>query len=711
MSKQICELAYQGASTAVGLAEKLLTEAIEKHGAEASVKYPDTAYKLPLVTALSGEEITTLGDIVPVLQRIKENNLKPEPELGNALLSGEATLYAGEIIEALRYIGGAKTDEPPYTGFLPDPILRKFGVPLVDGTIPGVAVITGKAKDAKAAAALVKDLQSKGILIALVNDIIEQCIEENIKVGVDYLTFPLGKFTQIIHACNFAARAGLAFGGVPKGAREQMLEYTRRRVPAFVIALGELDAVTVAIGAGALFMGFPIVTDQALPPELQIPGLLEAQPDYDKIVKLALELREIKLKIVDIPVPITIGPAFEGETIRKKDAWVEFGGGRAPGFELVRMCDADQVEDGRIQVIGPEIDDMPEGSVFPLGIMVDIYGRKMQEDFEGVLERRIHYFINYGEGLWHVAQRDLCWLRISKAAKEAGFKIRHYGELLIAKFKSDYPAIVDRVQVTLITDAKVIEAKIAIAREKYQARDARLKGLTDESVDTFYSCTLCQSFAPNHVCIVSPERVGLCGAVSWLDAKASNEITPTGPNQPIVKGECLHAEKGMWQNLNDFLHSASNRTLEEVNLYTLMDRPMTSCGCFEAIIAILPMTNGVMITTREHSGDTPCGMTFSSLAGTCGGGVQTPGFMGIGRRYIVSSKFIIADGGLGRIVWMPKELKDFLKTEITERAVALGLGADFIDKIADETVGTTEEEILPFLEEKHHPALKMAPLM
>lgn len=711
MSKQICELAYQGASTAVGLAEKLLHEAIEKHGASAAVAYPDTAYKLPMITALSGEEILTLGDIVPVLKRIKENNLRPEPELGNALLSGEATLYAGEIIESLRYIGNAKPDEPPYTGFLPDRILRKFGVPLVDGTIPGVAVITGKAKDAKAAAALVKDLQAKGILVMLVNDIIEQCMEENIKVGIDYLTFPLGKFTQIIHAVNFAARAGLAFGGVPKGERARMLEYQKNRVPAFVIALGELDAVTVAIGAGALFMGFPIVTDQALPPELTIPGLLEPQPDYDKLVKLALELRNIKLKIVDIPVPITVGPAFEGETIRKKDAWVEFGGGRAPGFELVRMCGADDVEDGKIEVVGPEIDEMPEGSVFPLGIIVDIYGRKMQEDFEGVLERRIHYFINYGEGLWHVAQRDLCWLRISKAAKAAGFKIRHYGELLIAKFKSDYPAIVDRVQVTLITDAKVIEEKIDIARTKYQARDARLKGLTDESVDTFYSCTLCQSFAPNHVCIVSPERVGLCGAVSWLDAKASNEITPTGPNQPIAKGECLDATKGMWRNLNDFLYSASNRTLEEVNLYTLMDKPMTSCGCFEAIVAVLPMTNGVMITTREHSGDTPCGMTFSSLAGTCGGGVQTPGFMGVGRRYIVSSKFIPADGGLGRIVWMPKELKDYLKDELTERATALGLGADFIDKIADETVGTTEESILPFLEEKQHPALKMPPLM
>ncbi|MGL5512585.1 MAG: CO dehydrogenase/CO-methylating acetyl-CoA synthase complex subunit beta, partial [Sporomusa sp.] len=448
-----------------------------------------------------------------------------------------------------------------------------------------------------------------------------------------------------------------------------------------------------------------VVTDQPVAEE--IPDWYQSEPDYDKIGKLGLEIRGVKIKIVDIPVPITVGPAFEGETIRKKDAHVEFGGGRSTGFELVRMCEADEVEDGKIQVIGPEIDEMAEGSVYPLGIMVDIYGRKMQEDFEGVLERRVHYFTNYGEGLWHVAQRDMSWIRISKGAKAAGFKIKDIGEILIAKFKSDYPAIVDRVQVTLITDNDVVEEKIKIAREKYRARDARLKGLTDETVDTFYSCTLCQSFAPNHVCIVSPERVGLCGAVSWLDARASNEITPTGPNQPIEKGVCLDEEKGMWKNMNDFLYAASNRTLEEVNLYTLMDRPMTSCGCFEAIMAILPMCNGIMITTREHSGDTPCGMTFSTLAGTCGGGVQTPGFMGIGRTYITSSKFIPADGGLGRIVWMPKELKEYLGQDLVDAAVARGLGADFVEKIADETVGITEEEILPFLEEKQHPALTM----
>ncbi|BBB89842.1 MAG TPA: acetyl-CoA decarbonylase/synthase complex subunit alpha/beta [Methylomusa anaerophila] len=709
MSIELFKGAYEGAVTATSYAEILLAKAIKEYGPDRPVKYPDTAYRLPVITSLSGEEVNKIGDLAPILNRIRTTNIKEELTFENAKLNGEATLYAAEVIEALRYVREEKPDKYPYTGFLTDPILRKFGVPLVDFTIPGVAVILGKGKDSKSVAKMVKDLQSKGIMLMLANEVIEQLIEEDAKVGVDFITFPLGNFTQVIHAVNFAFRAGLAFGGIPAGQREKALDYQARRVRAFVIQLGPNDIVKTAAEFGAIFMGFPVVTDQPLTEE--IPDWYQYEPDYEKIPKLGLELRGIKLKIVDIPVPITIGPAFEGETIRKKDAHVEFGGGRSTSFELVRMVDAEELEDGKIEVIGPEIDEMPEGSIYPLGMMVDIFGRKMQEDFEGVLERRVHYNINYGEGLWHVAQRDMCWVRISKGAKAAGFKIRDFGEILIAKYKSDYPAIVDRVQVTLITDQAVIEEKIKIARERYKARDLRLKGLTDESVDVFYSCLLCQSFAPNHVCIVSPERVGLCGAVSWLDAKASNEITPTGPNQPIPKGECLDEVKGMWASMNEFVYNGSNRTIEEVNLYTLMDRPMTSCGCFEAIMAILPLCNGVMITTREHSGDTPCGMTFSTLAGTCGGGTQTPGFMGIGRRYLISSKFIPADGGLGRVVWMPKELKEHLGQELVEAAVAAGLGEDFVSKIADETVGITEEEILPFLEEKQHPALTMDPLM
>jgi acetyl-CoA synthase len=705
MANHLYKQAFDGAVIATSYAEILLNQAIKEFGEDTTVSYPDTAYKLPVITALSGEDVKTLKDLVPILNRIRTTNIKEDFTLEGAKVSGEAAFYAAEIIEALRYLNGKNPHVAPWTGFLPDPVLRKFGIQLVDFSIPGVAVIIGKAKDSKAAAKLVKELQSKGIMLMLCNEIIEQLLEENVKLGIDYIAFALGNFTQAIHAVNFALRGGLAFGGIAPGNKPAQLEYQRNRVRAFVLALGEQDEVRIAAEFGAIMLGFPVITDQPIAEE--VPDWYVYQPDYEKIVPYSLELRGIKIKILDIPVPITIGPAFEGETIRKADAFVEFGGGRTTAFELVKMVGPDEIEDGKITVIGPEIDDIEEGSKLPLGFYIKIYGRKMQDDFEGVLERRVHYFVNYGEGLWHVAQRDLCWVRISKDAKEKGFKMRHFGEILIAKFKSEFPAIVDRVEVTIFTDKAMVDEKIVEARASYHKRDERLRGLTDESVEDFFSCTLCQSFAPNHVCVVTPQRVGLCGAVSWLDAKASFEITPTGPNQPIKKEGTIDENKGIWKSVNDFVYQSSNKSLEEVALYTLMELPMTSCGCFEAIMAIVPEANGLMITTREHSGMTPSGMTFSTLAGSVGGGVQSPGFMGIGKKYIVSKKFITADGGLARIVWMPKDLKDYLREDFIQRSVEEGLGEDFIDKIADETVGTETEQILSFLEEKGHPALTM----
>lgn len=708
--KSLFKKAYDGAVIATSYAEILLNQALREYGPEQPIAYPDTAYFLPVMTALSGEKVTQLGELPPILNRLR-SQIREELTFENARLAGEATLYAAEIIEVLHYLVGDEPKADPWTGWLPDPVVRMYGIKLVDWTIPGQAVIVGRARTSADAKKIVNELMAKGFMIFLSDEIIEQLLEENMKMGIDYICFPLGNFTQVVHAVNYALRAGLAFGGIQPGRREEQRDYQRRRVRAFVLQLGEIDEVKVAAELGAIFLGFPTITDQPLAEE--VPDWYVSHQNYDTLVKFALELRGIKLTTVEIPIPLNYGPAFEGETIRKADTWLEMGGGRTPAFELVRMVDADHIEDEKIELIGPDVDTLPvDGGALPLGILVDIYGRKMQKDFESVLERRVHYFINYAEGLWHVAQRDLAWLRVSREAIAKGFKMRHIGDILIAKYKSEFPSIVDRVQVTLITDQKLVEENIKLAREKYRERDERMRGLTDEAVDTFYSCILCQSFAPNHVCIITPERVGLCGAVTWLDGKASYEINPVGPNRPIYKGPSLDDTKGVWPNVNQYLYAASNRTLEEVCLYTLMEKPMTSCGCFEAIMAIVPEANGLCITTRENSKlDTPVGMTFSTLAGMIGGGVQTPGFMGIGKSYIVSRKFITADGGLARIIWMPRELKEYLRDDLVARAKELGLGEDFIDKIADETVGTTVDEILPFLEENGHPALTMDPLM
>lgn len=438
-----------------------------------------------------------------------------------------------------------------------------------------------------------------------------------------------------------------------------------------------------------------------------------SQKDYDKIGATSLEARGIKIKITEIPIPVGFAAAFEGERIRKGDMFVEFGGGRTPAWEVVRTLDMSEIEDHKIEVIGPDIDTLgPEGGKMPLGILVDVAGKKMQQDFEPVLERRIHYFLNYMEGVMHLGQRDIIWVRIGKNAYQAGLRLHHFGEVLYAKMLDEFGSVVDKVQVTIITDpAKVEEMGKTIAKPRYQARDERLAGLSDESVDVFYSCLMCQSFAPAHVCIVTPERLGLCGAVSWLDAKATKEINPTGPCQPIEKGECLDPVKGIFESCNKAVEELSHGAIKEVTLYSLMENPMTSCGCFECICAIMPEANGVIIVNREYGGMTPLGMTFGELASTTGGGNQTPGFMGHGRQYISSKKFIAAEGGLKRVVWMPKELKDAVRDKINETAKELFGIDNFADMIADETVGTAPDAVVEFLNNVGHPALTMDPLL
>jgi len=389
---------------------------------------------------------------------------------------------------------------------------------------------------------------------------------------------------------------------------------------------------------------------------------------------------------------------------------VEFGGGRSPAFELLRMKNPGEIEDGRVTVIGPEIDSMKEGGAYPLGIIIEVTGKSMKKDYEPVLERRIHNFVNYGEGSWHVAQRDLIWVRISKEAFAKGVKIEHLGKLLASKFRMDFPQLLDAVAVTLITDKEKVLAGKREAETIYADRDARIKGMRDHEVDTYYSCTLCQTFAPNHVCIITPERPALCGAISWLDGKIAFEMSPAGANQPVEKGALINAQNGEFEGVNRFVKKTSHGEIERCSLYSVMEYPMTCCGCFEVIALMLPEVNGIMVVNREYKGMTPSGMTFSTLAGTIGGGAQTPGFAGISKNYILSDRFLQGEGGIERLVWMPSQLKDELKPRLVPLLAAKG-HPDFFDKISDETTAETIEDLTDFLTRVGHPALTMKPLM
>ena len=740
MSRFIATSAIRGAHGIINEAEALLKDALEKLGPDIPVAFPATAYYLPVIYGFTGYKVEKIGDLVWPLEHAK-SLLAPVPKddlwlpyLGETLDAGVATLFAEEIIEGIRF---AKGEQPEmrngyrYNGPIDDVQMRSWGIQMVDGSMPGFAAIIGCAKSNEVAVKIVRELQSKGQLVFLSGNvkgrsIVDQLLEEGVDLGYHTFTVPFGSDTiSAVYALGYATRAAFSFGNVKPGDIRQILLYNKFRCFAFALALGHVDDLKYATAAGAITYGFPVIADTVIPnilptgvtryehvvsiPFDDIPGRDDLER-AERLVQRCIEIRGIKIKIPTVPIPVAYGPAFEGEVIRRENLHAEFGGKGGMCFEWLTMKDMEEVEDGKIEVVGPEVDAFEEGANIPLGIVVEVAGRKMQKDFEPVLERQIHHFVNGAEGIQHMAQRDITWIRFSKSAVQRGFRIKHLGDILHANLHNDFGAIVDKIQITLYTEHDRVEALKEEARAVYHERDERIRDLTDEAVDTFYSCTLCQSFAPNHVCVINPERTGLCGGYTWLDCRAALEIKPTGPNQPVPKGGCLDPVKGEWEGVNSFLYEHSNRSVERFTIYSLMDAPMTTCGCCECVMVIIPEANGVMIVNREDYSMTPCGMTFTTLMGTIGGGLQTPGMMGHSKLYLTSKKFIPVEGGIRRVVWLSKNVKEEFAEQLREVCEREGV-PDLMDKIADGTIATTVEELLPFLEEKGHPALTMEPLI
>lgn len=727
MSKFVATSAIKGANALFDEASAFFEKALKEKGPQAAISFPETAFYLPFAYALFAIEVKTLSDVTKILNHAK--SLLPQvpseklwmPYLGPTLDAGIAALLSEEVIMALRYLYNQEP-QADCNGFFTDTVMRSLGIQLVDGRMPGFAAILGAAPDNKTAVEIVREFQERNILTFVGcssngRSIIDQLKEENVEMGWDTYIVPYGRDTQsAVYPLNWAVRSAITFGGIKPGQTIECLNYTKARVFAFGLALGPLDDLKYATGAGAIAMGFPVIADTDIP-EIKPSGVttyeaLVKEFDYKKIVSRCLEVRGVKVRVSKIPIPVPYAAAFEGERVRKENLEVEFGGKASTSFEFLESVDSADVEDAKVEIHGEDIDSVKgkDKKSMPLGIMVKVSGRKMQKDFEPILERQIHRFINGAMGVMHIGQRDMNWIRISNDAYDKGFRLKHLGLIIHAMLHQEYSAILDKVQVDIYSRQEDVDKFLPRIKKTFDERDDRIKGMTDESVDTFYSCLLCQSFAPNHVCIITPERLGLCGAYSWLDGKASYEIVPTGPNQPVAKGNPLDTKLGQWNNVNKFVYEKSNKCVSAVSMYSIMNNPQTSCGCFECIVAVVPEANGVMVVNRDFAGMTPVGMTFTTLASSVGGGMQTPGFLGVGKLYVASKKFISAEGGLKRLVWMPKELKEALADKLKARSQEIG-DPGFFEKIADETIAVTAEELVPYLEKVGHPALKMPSLL
>ncbi len=695
MSKIIISAAIRGAHKIVNNTAQKLDDAIAKYGPQQEIGYPDTAYYLPIIYSLMGAPVKNLKDAQEIMGRCKE--LLPVipaeknylPYLGPGLDAGLATLFAEEIFEAIRileqpdfYTYGEeiidKSSEKIWVGPANDIILRKRGVEFVDGSAPGFAAIVGSAPSVEEACALAHEYQTKNLYVFMAakdiegkTSFAEQLIAGGMQIGWPTRLVPFGpEISAAVFALGFACRAAMAFGGIKPGAALKNLIYNKDRVFAFVNALSTIPDEWYANAAGAINWGFPTITNQDIPQVLPT-GIctyehVVSNVPFKEIGPKSIEVRGLKVVITEVPIPVAFGPAFEGERVRKDELRSQCGGGKTMAVEWVTSKRMDEVEDGKVELFGPDLDSVPDGGGLPLAVVVEVAGRNFQADFEPILERQIHHLVNYVQGIMHMGQRDIAWYRFGKVAVEKGFRLEHIGKLLHAKYHQDFGAVFDKCQIKLYTEKAKVEEIAEKARKIYAERDQRVEGMTDETTDIFYSCTLCQSFAPTHVCVVSPERTGLCGAYNWMDCKASNEINPTGPNQPVAKGEMTDVKYGQFTGVNEFVAKASRQAITQVSFYSLLVDPMTTCGCCECIAAILPMCNGIMTVHRDYTGETPCGMKFTTLAGTAGGGLQSPGFVGHSKYNVCQRKYLLGDGGLLRLVWMPKSLKEELRDTVDQ---------------------------------------------
>lgn len=396
-------------------------------------------------------------------------------------------------------------------------------------------------------------------------------------------------------------------------------------------------------------------------------------------------------------IPVDVGIIYEGERIRKEDMHVEFGGGKVPyKLELVQVRPPNEVTDGKIEIIGPDIKDLKEGGSYPLGIYVEVAGEKLEKDLEGVFERQIHAYSNYIEGFMHLNQRYDIWIRLGKASYRKGLNSFKFIGLVLQRLYKAEMAIIEKIQIKFITDEKKVHEFYETALKIYEARDARARGLKDEDVNEFYGCVLCQSFAPTHMCVIAPSRTSICGSINWFDAQAAVRVNPKGPNFKIEKGECLDPVKGEYSGVNERVKEKSLGEVKQVFLHSIFGNPQTSCGCFEAIAFYVPEVDGVGIVNRDFKGLTVNGLPFSTLASETGGGRQNEGLIGIAIEYMRSPKFLQADGGWKRVVWFPANIKERVKDAIPP---------DLLDKIATENDAKSMEDLKKFLETRDHPVV------
>ncbi len=649
-------------------------------------------FPLTLSSILLGKAASSVDDLVVILDYAIKLLSHPEPSIRSlAILS----LYE---LKSLLYFTTSRSSIKP----VDDSEARSYAFKLISGAAPGLLIILGD--DPLALERVLSKAQRLGFIVLVVSNRFREVIDGGLVIDgrrglIRYVAD--NPIDGLVYSLGLAARLlSISTGSLDRDSLSKYLERrmhvgvailsTSKSFDAILDAISDLGLHTVVLADITCDKGRVVYVDR-----------------IDDIIPTICGKLGITILLEELPIGFS--SIYEGKSVRDRDVYVEFGSVK-PYFELVLSRKLEEVVDGRVEVIGPDIDSMPEGSIQPLGILVEVAGARMKREYEPIIERSIHRIVNYGEETWHVGQRDSGWIRITRKGFDKGFRLKHLGCMLYIGLKRLYGDIIDKIQVKIYTDESRVNEFLKIARSIYGERDRRLIGLSDEDVERYYICSICQSFLSNHVCVVTPERPGLCGTVTYMDAEIAYELKGEASGiRPVERGKPIDPSKGEWDGLDRAVSQITHGAVNRISLYSLVSYPTTSTLSFECISVFIPECNGIMVADYSYRGETPIGLPFASIAGMISG-LQMSGFLGHSRRWILSRKYFKADGGLKRIVWMPRSLKEALDREFKARCIEEGI-PDLPEKIADEYTAKTLDELLEWLVKVRHPVLELPPIL
>lgn len=633
----------------------------------------DTEYGLPCAYVWNGAGTVRASDVDRLFS---DAELKGVDEL---MRLGIESSMAFDVISAIEG-----------TGIIPDSWLDSFGNGLIDGTVPGIALFTGEPKETYRKEIL--DCARNGLAVILSG-------------GYSKADFGDRKFLRLygpdaLGINGLVARVAVRSGGVEPGNRASVSKYLKKKPKLIVIHTGELSILDVTVICSAAAVGAFTVSDSSVFPS--VPRLSENVSE--NMAATAISRRGITFRKNG---RVRSGSVFENERIRKNDTRLEFGGPDAPASYEIAVA-SENVTDGNVKLTGKDLPELDPG-LHPLSIEVHISG-DFDPIIEQAIERRIHFALSRTEGVWHSGQRDNMWLRVSNAAIENGLTFRELGDNIISDIKNNLKAVKIAIEIRFASDPATVSSGIQNAKKRYSVRDSETACLKDDSVDSFYTCTICQSYAPGHICIISPERSSVCGSVTWTDARVGSELNPEGPQRAFQKGVLLDAEKGEWSGVDDLINRTSMGSVRKICMHSVADSPMTACSCMEVAAVVSPDRRSIILLDRSDMGKNPSGYSFADVSDIVGSGRQVPGLMGMGKQYILSGSFLKGDGGLARVSWMNYRLKCVLGEPLHKAFTAAG-GPELYGKIADENVAYDEASFERWLSEKDHPAMHMEPLI